>query len=416
MAHSRFAPSASEREYSCPASFLLSEGIPDHNTVYSAEGTAAHHVAALCLTHNHDTEIYAGCRVAVTDKGECRFLTEPNPLREGEMEFEVNDEMVAEVQDYVDWCRESPGEHHVEIRVEHTKWCPDLDEWGEPLGPQYGTSDFIAITDDTLEVTDLKYGKGEQVFAKENKQAIKYALGALDEFGWIHNIKFVRIRISQPRLDHRDVWECTVAELLAWGKRLKKRLELVFVDDPPFGPSEKACRFCKVSGRCKALDDHLFSERAFAFDEISEAPIDAKLLTDAELSSAWEKIPLLKIQIENVEKQVMRANLDGKTIPGLKIVQAQTHRRWKATEEEVIAELKKLGVSPGQCRTSKFISPNQAEKLISKTDEAKLEPLWIKPAGGPTIVRETDPRPAFDPKQHLIDGFEDVETDDGFDT
>ena len=410
MGHSRFAPSATEREYSCPASFLLVEGIPDHNSVDSAHGTAAHHVAALCLEHNHDCSLYAGCRVAVTDKGKCRFITEPHPLRDGEMAFEVDDEMVDAVQDYVDWCRESPGEHFTEVKLEHTKWCPDKDENGDKLGPQYGTSDHIAIYDGVLDVTDLKYGKGVKVFAKENKQGIKYALGALEEYGWMYDIKTVRIRICQPRLDHRDVWECTVEELLEWGAKIKKRLELVFVEDPPFGPSEKACKFCKVSGRCKALQAYIFAERALDFDDLTEQPISTKLLTDEELRSGWKMIPLLKIQIQNIEKEVMNRHLEGRKITGFKIVQSNTHRKW-IDPDTVVEELAKIGIPRSESTKPKLISPNEAEELMQKKDRSKIAHLWIKPPGGATVVDESDPREEYDPNAKIIAEFD---FDDGF--
>ena len=39
--HSRFAPSATEREYTCPGSFLLSEQEPDRQSDDAAHGTAA---------------------------------------------------------------------------------------------------------------------------------------------------------------------------------------------------------------------------------------------------------------------------------------------------------------------------------------------------------------------------------------
>src|SRR5690606_31016918 len=163
-------------------------------------------------------------------------------------------------QEYVDWCRALPGEHYVEVRVEHTAWCPDEDEFGMPLDPQFGTSDHVACIpggalgypEATIVVTDLKYGKGVKVFAVENKQAIKYALGAWKEYDWLYNFKHVVIRIAQPRRNHFDVWDLTVEELLEWGDKIKERLTLVFAPDPPFQASEKGCKFCKAAYKCAA--------------------------------------------------------------------------------------------------------------------------------------------------------------------
>ena len=65
MAHSRFSPSATEREFTCPGSFLLNEMEADRQSPDAAHGTAAHHIGELCLRLDHDVETYAGCLIAV---------------------------------------------------------------------------------------------------------------------------------------------------------------------------------------------------------------------------------------------------------------------------------------------------------------------------------------------------------------
>lgn len=414
MAHSRFAPSATEREYSCPASFLLSERLPDVQTFDAAHGTAAHHIGQLCLANGHDTELYAACVVAVGLHGECRFVTENHPPREDEMAFEVDDEMMVAVQEYVDWCRQLPGEHFVEVRVEHTRWCPDRDEFGDPLGPQFGTSDHVACEPEILTVTDLKYGKGVKVFAFENKQAIKYALGVYDEYNWAYNFKKVRIRISQPRLDHADVWELTVEELLEWGARIKKRLELVFVPDPPFGPSEKACKFCKAGARCKALADHIQNTRAMLFDDETQTFVeDPALLTNEELAEAWRLAPLFQIRFDAIVRELMTSLGDGADVPGLKLVESSTHRRWN-DEAKAREFLRSKGIPADKLVKKKFVSPNQAEKLLAKDLRKELDGLWHKPKGGPCIVDAEDPREPYTGDGAHMGVFEDEDFDDGF--
>lgn len=413
MGHSRFAPSATEREYTCPASFLLNEHEPDRQSFDAAHGTAAHHIGQLCLSNNHDTVFYAGCKVAVTATGDCRFVHEKAPLRDDEMEFEVDDEMVNAVQAYIDWCRELPGDHFVEIRVEHTRWCPDVDEWGDPLGPQFGTSDHIACQPRVLVVTDLKYGKGVQVFAFENKQAIKYALGAWLEYDWIYNFEKVVIRIAQPRLDHFDVWELTVEELLAYGEDIKQRLGLVFVENPPFGPSEKGCKFCKVAARCKPLAQHIDSHRALLFDDETQDFIDTKLLTTEDLAAAWKLHPLVNLRYDAIEREISQCLRDNVEVPGLKLVEARTHRQWN---DQLVAKktLVGMGIPKAKVLKEKLISPNQAEKLLPKERREELDGLWYKPPGGPTIVSADDPREAFDGSKVRHEGFSDETDDDGF--
>lgn len=412
--HSRFAPSATEREYSCPASFVLNEAEPDRQSFDAAHGTSAHHVGQLCLSNNHDMGLYAGCTLAVTAQGETRFVHENAPANEDEMTFEVGDEMVHAVQRYVDWCRELPGDHFVEVRVEHTPWCPDKDEWGDKLAPQFGTSDHVACRPGVLVVTDLKYGKGVQVFAKDNKQAIKYALGVWLEYDWLYKFEKVIIRIAQPRLDHFDVWELTVDELLAWGERIKRRLELVFTDYPPFGPTEKGCKFCKVAARCKPLAQFLDGARALHFENEDVGFIEANLLTVEDLSAAYRLHPLYMIRFEAIEREIKQCLGSGIEVPELKMVESSTHRKWK--DESAAREfLVKQGLPKDKLIVTKLISPNQAEQLLTREAIVMLAEHWRKPAGGPTIVSVDDPREPWTARHaRYAEGFDNEDFDDGF--
>ncbi len=423
--HSRFAPSATEREYLCPASFLLNANEPDRNSYDSANGTAAHHVGELCLKNDQDADLYAGCHIAVDPIGECRFVHEHAPVLDSEMLFEVDDEMVNGVQRYVDWCRETPGDMFVEIRVDHTDWCPQvpaLDDWDEPIldangdpviEKQRGTADCIVCEPGVLTVTDLKYGKGVQVWAERNKQAIKYALGAWKEYNWIYDFRRVVIRIAQPRLDHMDVWETTVEELLAMGEDIRERLELTLLPDPPFGPSDKACKFCKVSARCKPLAAHLDSHRALAFDDETDF-IDQTLLTMEDLEAAWRVRKLFEIRYKAIETEIVQCLKESDEGWGLKLVNAKTNRRWKdpvAARSELVA----LGAQRDKVEKRKLISPIQAEKLLGKAAYEAIGQLWTQPLGGPAIVDASDPRERFVETLAHADAFDDEDDDDGFD-
>lgn len=407
--HSRFAPSATEREYTCPASFLLSEKEQDVQSSDAAHGTAAHHVGELCLRLNHDVDVYAGCTIAVTPKGACRFVHEQAPIEDDEKGFEVDDEMVVAVQEYVDRCRVLPGEHFTEVRVEHTKWCPDFDENGDPLDPQHGTSDHVACIRggididflvSTLVVDDLKYGLGVKVFAFENKQAIKYALGVYEEYNWLYGFKKVLIRIHQPRLDHFDVWELSVDELLAWGEDIKARLTLVFAPNPPMVASEKGCKFCKVAARCASTPGWaLYEERkayvAMQFDDLTGEPtakFDA--IPEKDLMKAYAATALYDIAGKAVAKEVFRRAAKGEPVGRLKVVAKYTDRTWR-DEEAAKSFMRTHGIDDSKTVTKKFVSPAGAEKVLPKALWPKLAELYDRPPGGPVLVDKTDPRPAY---------------------
>ena len=61
----------------------------------------------------------------------------------------------------------------IEEKIDLTAYVPE----------GFGTGDAIILADGTLDIIDLKYGKGVPVSAVENKQMMLYALGALDMFG-----------------------------------------------------------------------------------------------------------------------------------------------------------------------------------------------------------------------------------------
>lgn len=49
----------------------------------------------------------------------------------------------------------------------------------------------MIIADGTLDIVDLKYGKGVAVFAEDNPQMKLYALGALSLFDSLYDIQTV---------------------------------------------------------------------------------------------------------------------------------------------------------------------------------------------------------------------------------
>lgn len=411
MAHSEWSPSAGPREYNCPASFLHNRNRPRNDTVHNTYGTAGHHIAELCLRHNTDVDIYAGCTAGVFE-GKVRFLHEKAQPIEGEFVHEVDDAMVVALQQYVDRCRATPGDHFIEVSVEHTKWCPDFDEWGDPTPPQFGTSDHIACSPGVMYVDDLKMGMGLKVYAFENIQALKYALGALDEYDWLYDIQEIHIRICQPRLDHFDEWVLSREELLEWGAKIKARAELCYADEPIYGPDEKTCTFCVIRGTCRALQQVHAEKRAYMLDDFDD-PENPALLTDAELVEAWKLWPLMQKAHQALDYEVKRRFAENNPVEGLRIVEGTTHRR--VTDEEAItAYLLEQGVPKDKFMQTKttFASPAQIEKLVAAKERKKLADWFAKPKGGPVIALQDDKRSDYNNALDL--GLFDTEGD-GFD-
>lgn len=399
--------------------------MPDTQTEHAAHGTAAHWIADLTLRGGGLVDKYAGCCVAVYKDGFCEFRHEKNQdhIAEGMMLdevmlFEVDDEMVNAVQEYVDWCNDLPGEKYPECRVDISRWCPkesqELFVPQEAFEPQMGTSDHAACLPGVLYITDLKYGKGLQVFAKENYQAVLYALGFIDEWDWLYSFKEIHIRICQPRLDHKDVWIITREEIEAVGRYVLERFTLALSKDAPFNPSEKACKFCKGSGKCRAQAEYLSAIRALAFDDLTGPPHfevpDTRLLTPEEIVEAWNNRKLIITRYDAIERDMIQSMENGVKFPGKKLVESRTHRKW-VSEDKALDDLTfAMGIEERKLfKPDSMISPAAAEKMLPKAQRGIVKTLAYTPRGGPAIVDESDPRPEYGSHSSQADAFENIE-------
>ena len=112
--------------------------------------------------------------------------------------------------------------------------------------------DVVIITDDTLEVIDLKFGKGIPISAVNNPQTRLYGLGAISTYGMLYDFSKIRMTIIQPRLDSISTEELTVEELLTWAEEdLKPKAQLAFSGKGDFNAGEH-CRFCRAKVTCRA--------------------------------------------------------------------------------------------------------------------------------------------------------------------
>lgn len=395
--HATFAPSSAHRIATCPASLLRTKDLPDRPSFEAVEGTVAHALHELALKHGIDPATYVGRRAD--------YILLPNELTPDEWAllegWTVPAEMPGYVTESVDWCRECPGEHFVEQRLRIDPWTPIPD--------QYGTSDHVAVdfVGRSLWVTDLKYGKGVQVFAERNLQAVCYALGALDEFEVFGGIDRVYIRISQPRLDHRDTWETTPAELREIGTWLRDRFTLALKPDAPFNPEKHACQFCKLKPTCPALYQRTLELAHGMFDDLDaeivtpnadgDWPIstpDPRGLTSEQIASLVDHADLVTDFIQAAKDHAMHLLLHSVDVPRWKVVEGRSHRQWRdVPEARKFCEARAIDFY----KPPSPISPAEAESQMPASERKKLAPLVHKPKGKPTLAPVSDKRPAFTP-------------------
>lgn len=394
-AHAILSPSGAEGWMNCNGKPFMEKGLPDDESEYAAEGTAAHTLAQMCLTHGHPTLEYKGTRITV-----------------GHRTFEVTDEMAEHVQKYVNIVRALSvnGELLIEQKL------PIGHITGEEGAT--GTSDAVvlAVNDDELIIVDLKYGQGVKVFAERNKQGMLYALGALEEYAMLAEWKQVRIIISQPRLDHLDEWTCPVEELVVFAAEVADNAwlatHMLSGETPVKLVAGEHCRktFCKARAKCPELAAFVSTNVGADFQSLSAigdparpdiSPAAARKNVDTlgpvDLAAKMSAIDVIEDWCKAVRGAVEKALLDGVEVPGFKLVQGKKgNRAWTdATAAEKM--LKSFRLKMEQMYDMTLISPTTAEKVLKAKPKqwAKAITMIGQKDGKPSVAPESDKRPAL---------------------
>ena len=372
-AHAKLSASGAHRWMNCPGSVNAEAGLLDRTSSFAEEGTMAHDLMELALTTSRP----------------CR-------------EFSVyGAEMVENVQTYVDYVEslKLPGDVLlVEERVDFSEWVPN----------GFGTADTILLGNGRIHIVDLKYGKGVQVFAERNPQAMLYALGCYAGFGWMDTVDTIRMSIVQPRLDHISEWEISVTDLLKFGEEARQAAADTTNPNAKRVPGEKQCKFCKAKAACPALYK-LTSDTLLAdFEQIDEAPQPHKL-TEEQMRSALENRTMIEVWLMSVENYAKEKLMSGEEFPGFKLVEGRSVRKWSDAEiaGERLADL----VGEQSAFVRQVISPAKAEKLLGKKDKALIEDIIVKPRGTATLARQSDPRPAIQPIENDFDALDESENE-----
>ena len=360
--HAILSASSSHRWMNCTPSARLEREFADRETEAAAEGTAAH---ALC-EHKLRRALKMRSRKPVS-KYDC---DEMDAYTDGYVEFVLEQLAQAKLE-----CADPLV--LIEQRLDFSCWVPE----------GFGTGDCLIVADKLLHIIDFKYGQGVLVEAEENPQMMLYALGALRLFDSLYDITEVSMSIYQPRRENVSTWTISVDELNAWAENvLKPKAELAHKGKGDYLPGPW-CQFCKAAVKCRARAEEKLQLARFEF-----AP--PPLLSDEEIEDILTKLDDLTKWASEIQAYAQDAAVNhGKAWKGFKLVATRTNRKY-TDEEAVIQAAKDAGYT--DIFKKSLIPITEMEKLMGKKNFTSiLGSLVEKPQGRPTLVPETDKRPAL---------------------
>lgn len=373
--HAKLSASGSHRWLTCTPSVKLEQPFPNKSSIYAEEGTLAHELGEL------------GLRLNLKQMTKAKYNAAVKIIKTNEL---YTEDMPDYVEGYVDTCMEKIAEakakdplsiFEVEQRLDFSEWVPQ----------GFGTGDFVIISDGTIEIIDLKYGKGVPVSAKDNPQMRLYALGAIDEFDMVYEIENVKMTIVQPRLDSISTDEISKDDLIKWAEEfVKPRAELAMNGEGEYVAGEH-CGFCRAKSVCKARADKNLELAKYEFRT-------TETLSDNDIADILGKIDELVKWASDIKDYALEQALLGVVYPGYKVVEGRSNRKY--TDVDRIADI----LIANEFTEDKIYKPQELltltkmESVVGKKKLTELIGDYIeKPPGKPTIVPEEDKREPYNP-------------------
>lgn len=366
-AHHRYSPSAATRWTSCTASvpLLASLNLPRKSSEYAAKGTFLHAIRAQALLLNTEARSFIG----------------ETGIEDG-FEFTFTEEDAQALQPGINHLREllhskPNGVLLVEKKVDLGAYIPR----------GFGTSDAIVVFDDELHVNDFKGGAGHSVDPDGNFQLMLYAAGAVkvvESLGRPLPDKVV-LWIDQPYAGGIKSWETTREFVENFAKACGDIAKDIEAGNVKYEASEENCRWCDAQPHCGAA-----AKRALALCDFKGAkPKLNTALTPRMRSKILRHRDQIESWLKALHEQAQQDALQGKPVPGFKLVEGRRGNRQWVDEDEAARTLREL--VGDRAFKSSVISPTAAEKLVAP----ELLPATVQASGKPTLVPEEDKRPSI---------------------
>ena len=360
--HAYLSASASHRWLSCPPSAKLCADVNDEASPYAKQGTDAHELCEYKVLHALGEDV--------------KDPTENLDYFDTEME-ESTDEYCNYVLEQYEKAKQLCKDPKVlvEQRLDFSKWVPD----------GFGTGDCLIIADKVLQIIDFKYGLGILVEAENNPQMMCYALGALDTYDGIYDIESVEMTIFQPRRDNVSTFTISKEELLKWAEEfLAPTAQLAYNGEGEYHAGDH-CQFCKVKATCRERAAYNMELAAYDFEEPAT-------LDDSEIADILPRIDDLVAWANDIKEYALQQAMSGTEYKGFKVVEGRSVRKF-IDEATVAAIVLDAGFDPYE---KKVLGITAMTTLLGKKKfEELLSGMITKPPGKPTLVPNSDKRPAL---------------------
>lgn len=393
LLHAKLSASGSSTWMACPGSikayddYVEKFGKPKSN-VYAIEGICAHALADKCIKEDKEVEDFIGLQ----------FTFDVDTEKHTHI---ITDEMAKYVREYIDYVlsyQTEDSELYAEERVDFSNIVPD----------GFGTNDAAIVipSERTCHIFDLKYGY-EWVEAFENTQEQLYALGFLNDIGWLWDIDTFVLHICQPRVNNFSSWTISRADLVLFAEYARERALLALTDSAPRVPGTKQCRWCVAKDDCPALEKYTFEIIGAEFDDLDDIKMpNSDGIPDERKIAIIDNKELITQFINAIEQNFYLRLMAGEDIKGVKLQEGKSNRQFVEDAEETLRML--LGPKAYKQPAPKMIGITDAEKELGWK---VMKQITVKPKGKLTMVRDTDGKPGVKVKA-VADEFDNLDEGD----
>ena len=365
--HAYLSASASHRWLACPPSAKLCANIPDQASEYAQQGTDCHELCAYLVEKALGREVIDPTDNLTYYDAEMKNCAE-----------EYRNYVLEQIEAAKEFCKDP--QVMIEQRLDFSRWVEN----------GFGTGDCVIVADEVLQIIDYKHGLGVLVSAGDdehggNSQMMCYALGALEVFGDIYDINQIKMTIFQPRRENISTYTISRDNLLKWANEvLAPTAQLAYVGEGEFKAGDH-CQFCKVKATCRKRAEYNLELAKYDF----EMPAT---LDNTEIAAILEKVDEMISWGNDIKEYALQQAISGKEWTGWKLVEGRSNRKY-TSEADVAAAVESVGLDPYE---RKVLGVTAMQKLLGKTRfEELLSPYIEKPQGKPTLVLESDKRPAM---------------------